>query len=140
MATAAPSATLAIALKHGIPQFNENNDFDQWQNEMEIWKMVTDMPLEKQGPVTYLSLSQKVKTQCGLTKETLAKNDGLDQLITKLRELYAASKEQSMFAAYEKFENFCRPENMKITDYINEFERMYSILKNYKITRDHNKY
>ena len=47
---------------------------------------------------------------------TLAEDDGLDQLIKKLRELYAASKEQSMFAAYEKFENFCRPENMKITD------------------------
>ena len=120
MAAAVPTATLTIAAKYGIPQFNESNDFDQWENEMKIWKMVTDLPAEKQGPVTYLSLNQKVKTQCALTKETLAKDDGLDQLITKLRDLYAASKEQAMFAAYEKFENFCRPENMKITDYINE--------------------
>ena len=80
-----------------------------------------------------LILSQKVKTQCDLTKDTLAAEDGLDQLIVKLRELYAASKEQAMFAGYEKFENFCRPQNMKITDYINEFERMYSVLKNYHI-------
>ena len=69
---AVPTATLTIAAKYGIPQFNENNDFDQWENEVEIWKMVTDLPAVKQGPVTYLSLSQKVKTQCGLTKETLA--------------------------------------------------------------------
>ena len=133
MATAAPKATLTIAAKYGIPQFNENNDFDQWETEMEIWKMVTELPAQKQGPVTYLSLNQKVKTQCGLTKDILAKDDGLDQLIKKLRELYAASKEQAMFAAYEKFENFCRPQNMKITDYINEFEHMYSVLKNYSI-------
>ena len=34
MAAAPPTATLTIAGKFGIPQFNESNDFDQWENEM----------------------------------------------------------------------------------------------------------
>ena len=131
MAAAVP--TLTIAAKYGLPQFKETRDFDQWENEMEIWKLVTELPVAKHGPVTYLSLSDKIKSQCNISKEVLAKDDGLTNLVAKLRELYASSKEQAMFGAYEKFENFCRPDNMKMSDYINEFERMYATLKNYKI-------
>ena len=78
-------SALTVAAKYGVPQFSENGDFDQWENEMEMWKMITELPPIKQGPVTYLSLSNKVKTQCGLKKEDLAQDDGLEKLIMKLR-------------------------------------------------------
>ena len=66
------------AAKYGLPQFKENNDFNQWEHEMELWKIVTELPVAKHGPVTFLSLSEKVKAQCRcIPKEELTADDGL---------------------------------------------------------------
>ena len=132
MATVTP--TLSIAAKYGLPQFKENRDFDQWEHEIEVQKMVTDLPETKHGSVVFLSLSEKVRQQLKcITKEELAGNDGLTKIMEKLRELYAASKDQIMYLAYEKFEDFKRSDDMSILEYINEFDRLHLLLKNYKI-------
>ena len=55
-----------------------------------MWQLVTDLAKAKQGPVLYLSLPPKVRQACAtLTKEELNVDDGLNRLITKLREFYA---------------------------------------------------
>ena len=82
----------------------------------------------------FLSLSPKIRQACSaLSKDELKKDDGLDKLITKLRELYGVSNEQATFSAYEKFETFRRSEGMNINDYINEFEQLNQKLVTYKI-------
>ena len=35
------------------------------------------------------------------------------------------------FMAYDKFENFKRPDDMNIVDYINEFERLNNQIKHF---------
>ena len=83
----------------------------------------------------FLSLNGKVRqAYASLSKEELNKEDGLDKLVKKLRELYCASQDQAMYSAYEKFETFQRPETMTITEYINEFEHLNQKLVTYKIT------
>ena len=125
---------ISIATKYGLPPFKEERDFEQWKHELEIWQMVTDLAKEKQGPVLFLSLSEKTRQACaGITKEELAQDDGVSKVIEKLRELYSVSKEQAMFSAYERFESFRRTENMSITEYINQFEQLNMKLTNYEI-------
>ena len=47
----------------------------------------------------------KIRQACSaLSKDELKKDDGLDKLIAKLRELYGVSNKQATFSAYEKFE------------------------------------
>ena len=128
------AAVVSIGQKYGLPPFSEDGDFEHWLHEIEMWQLVTDLAKEKQGPVLYLSLSPKVRQACAtLTKEELNVNDGLNRLITKLRELYAVSKDQAMFTAYEQFETFQRDPSMNITEYINQFEQLNHKLKTYKI-------
>ena len=128
------TTTVSIAQKYGLPPFNEKSDFDQWLYELDMWKLVTDLPKASQGPVIFLSLNPKMRQACaGLSKEEINKDDGVDKLVMKLKELYSVSRDQATFSAYEKFETFQRPESMNIIDYINEFKQLNQKLINYKI-------
>ena len=44
--------------------------------------------------------------------------------MAKLDELYQVDKNQSVFLAYEEFEQFKRPNDMNMKDYINTFDRL----------------
>ena len=44
--------------------------------------------------------------------------------MAKLDELYQVDKNQSAFLAYEEFEQFKRPNDMNMKDYINAFDRL----------------
>ena len=122
--------TYSIAHKYGLPQLDDD-DFEHWKHELEMWQLVTDLPNTKQGPVIYLSLSGKARQACAsLTKDALNAQDGVKTLLDKLTELYAKDKDQAMYQAYERFETFRRNSNVTIRDYINEFERLNDKLKN----------
>ena len=127
-------AAVSIGQKYGLPPFSEEHDFDHWLHEIEMWQLVTELSQDKRGPVLYLSLPPKVRQACAtLTKEELNTNEGVEKLINKLRDLYAVSKDQAMFTAYEQFETFQRDTHMNITEYINQFEQLNHKLKNFKI-------
>ena len=126
---------VTIGQKYGLPPFVEDRDYDTWYHEMKLWQLVTDLPKEKQGPVLFLSLTEKVRHACSsLTAEELNAADGIDKLLTRLKDLYGISAEQATFTAYESFETFTRPDTMTITDYINNFERLNQKLLQYKIS------
>ena len=65
--------------------------------------------------------------------EDLNSNDGVKTLITKLESLYKKDEAQHAFNIYEDFESFQRPTDMNVVDYINEFDRLYSRLKEKKM-------
>ena len=52
--------TVSNGQKYGLPPFSEDADFDQWCFEVDMWKLVTDLKPEKQGPMVSLSLSPKI--------------------------------------------------------------------------------
>ena len=80
--------TASIGQKYSLPSFSEDEDFDQWCFEVEMWKLVTDVKPEKQGLLVFLSFSPKIRQECSaLSKDDSKKDDGLDKLIAKLREL-----------------------------------------------------
>ena len=136
MAGAIPTGTTTVTLaqKYGMIPFKEDRDFDSWKREIDLWRLVTDLPKEKQGSVLYLSLPEKIRTQLeSIAVDDLNKDDGLDTVITKLKELYSPSEELRAFHAYEEFETYRRPNNMSIKDFINEFERRMQKCVGYKI-------
>ena len=116
------------------PLFSDGTDFDEWEREIDIWSMVTDIPEEKQGAAIYLSLEGKARDCCKTIKvEELKGKTGKNTLMTKLRDLYAIAKEQSMYHDYEEFETYTRPSNVSITDFLNEWERRNEKLKKNKL-------
>ena len=109
------TAAVSIAQKYGLPPFNQESNFDQWLYELDMWKLVTDLPKAKQGPVIFLSLNLKLRQECaGLSNEEINKDDGVDKLVMRLKELYSVSRDHATFSAYKKFETFQQPESMSI--------------------------
>ena len=60
-------------------------------------------------------------------------NTGAVQLLAKLDELYLKDKDQLAYAAYDSFENFKRPPDMSIKDYLITFEKLHYKILQYNI-------
>ena len=103
MAGAMPTTTtttVTLAQKYGMIPFKEDRDFDSWKREIDVWRVVTELPKAKQGAVLYLSLPEKIRTQLESIAVVDLNNDtGLDLVITKLKDLYSPSEELRAFHA-----------------------------------------
>ena len=78
----------------------------------------------QQDSIIYLSLPDKVRSAfIGIAVVDLNKDDGSDILLNYLG-TYDKDK-ASPYIAYERFETYQRPLDMNITDYLNEFDRLY---------------
>ena len=116
------------------PNLRSIEEFEDWLHETEIWQCLTDLEKDKQGPVIYLSLDEKIRKTCSDIKvKDLNSDDGVDILINKLKSLFAKDSNQAAYLAYDKFETFKRPIDMNIVDFINEFERLYNNIKKYEM-------
>ena len=101
------------------------DEIADWLREIEIWQCVTDIEGKKQGPVVYLSLTDKIRKSCNnISVSDLNKDNGLNTLITKIKTLYSKDTHALAYMGYDQFENFKRPDEMTKVDYINEFERL----------------
>ena len=56
---------------------------------------------------------------------------GLTVLITKVKSLYVKDINALAYMAYDQFENFKRPDEISIVDYINEFEHLNSEIRQF---------
>ena len=66
------------------------NEFEEWLHETEIWQCLTDLDKEKQGPVIYLSLDEKIRKTCSDRKvRDLNSEHGVDILVNNLKSLFA---------------------------------------------------
>ena len=114
------------------PVLDKIDEIEDWLREIEIWQCVTDIEEKKQGPVVYLSLPDKIRKSCNdISVSDLNKDNGLNTLITKIKTLYAKDINALAYMAYDQFENFKRPDEMTIVDYINEFERLNNKIRQF---------
>ena len=98
----------------------DDDYYDEWAREIEIWQMMTDLEKNKQGASIYFSLRGKARKCCKTVKPEELGEDGAKKLLDKLAALYATDSEKSLFKQHGSFEEFKRPEGMRIIEYINE--------------------
>ena len=93
------------------PSLSKAKNYQVWLKHIKIWRNFTDLPAAKQGPAIVLSLENKAS-------DAVLE---LSEEVTSLKHL----------KALENFETFKRPENMKMSDYLNKFEQLYKKKKSY---------
>lgn len=98
-------------------------DFREWRLEVEMWALGTSVKVEKQGPVVACRvMDKKAKDHVlRLDKPELAKDGGLKIILDALAAHYKQDSTQLVFLAIENIEQFQRPKEMLIDDYIAEF-------------------
>ena len=55
---------MALKKLYSPPIPEEIKEIEEWLRELEIWQCVTDLEKKKQGPVMYLSLTDKIRKNC----------------------------------------------------------------------------
>ena len=116
------------------PKLKDGDDYDEWAREIEIWQIVTEVPVEKQGALIYLSLEGQARECCKSVETSKLKGqNGVGEIMGKLKELFAKDSEQAAFLAYEQFETYMRPAEKTMVEFINEWERRYAKIKEKKM-------
>ena len=122
------------------PIFGKGKVYEVYRNQVLLWKECTDVPPEKQGIFIYLSLPDddesriKEKVLDELTPDHLKAKDGLDRLLAYLDKHLKKDDLADEWAKFNEFDDFKRGENMKIDEYVLNFDSLYNKLVKCKMT------
>ena len=118
-----------------LPVLSKSEEFEDWKRDVEIWKAITAIEEEKQGPFLYRSLDGQAKKACCNIKITeICSKDGYKLIMDKLTEVFEKDQEQDLFEKCRQFETYKRTTE-SITEYVAEFERLHE-----RITGEEMKY
>ena len=114
---------------------SEDKDYASWKNELEIWRRMTEMVAKKQALAIVLNLSGKARQLAlQVPVNELDCDNGVDNLLKKLDECFKREEVDCAYEAYFLFEKFKRSQDMSVSAYILEFERLYNKAKQYNMT------
>ncbi|XP_034552315.1 uncharacterized protein LOC117821880 isoform X2 [Notolabrus celidotus] len=116
------------------PPFDEKKSYESWKNEVEIWRLVTDLEKKKQALAVALSLTGRAR-DCVLeiAAGDLNKDDGMTKLLTKLDSVFLKEEKDRQYEAYTDFDRITREKGAPMADYIVEFERRYNRLSKFNM-------
>ena len=123
--------------RFSIPTLNDK-DYERYKVELKLWKKITNVPAQKQGPMVALSLpdnhGSKIKDKVleELSIDVLSQADGLDKLITFMDSVLLKDQLSDAFDKYHDFEKYNR-NNENISEYIEEFDLKYKRLAKFGI-------
>ena len=116
------------------PKFSAETSYETWVKELKLWSICSKVDKKEQGPAVALTLEGRAKAAVlELDIAELNEDDGLSNLIAKLDGLFLKDENQRIYAAYEEFETYSRPNDMSIDNFISDFERLYNKINAYKI-------
>ena len=125
-----------IAKLQTPPLLTKDITYANWKEGIEIWKDFTELADEKKGPAVFLSLTGQAReaVRQEVTADKLKEKEGLKNLFACLDKIYLKDSTCLAYEAYEDFEKFVKPPEMKISDYVIKFEQLYIKAKNHKMT------
>ena len=107
------------------PILDDNTNYQEWIKDLKVWQLFTSTANTKKGPRLYLCLKGKARE---IVREMdineIGAEDGLEQIVAKLDSHYKKDRVQRAYVELENFEKFRRKSDMKITEYVSEFERL----------------
>ena len=104
------------------PSLGPDTIYETWKNELEIWKLVTNVKPEKQALAVTLSLTGQAKAKAlEIDAAQLHTEDGMSILWTALYTLFLQDEVDLAYTAYSDFDRLRTGENMSIGDFIIEY-------------------
>ena len=117
------------------PLFKDDDDYDQWKKDVELWTVITDLPPVKYAIAIHLTLSGRARQASNeLSVLELKSSDGYKLLMEKLDRVFLQDINWKCFNSYLAFENYRRGPETPIDEYLSEFDRRYHKLKECDVT------
>ena len=123
------------ATKNFPPSFDESNyTWKEYKKELSMWQSITSLDKKQQGPALYLALKGKAKDVTkDVDSDKITAEDGLDTIVKALDDIFKKYENQEAYMTYKQFEEYKRPRDMKVKDYIIKFESLHSKLKSMRM-------
>ena len=116
---------MATSNRATVPVLTDEKSYSNWKKEIAIWLLAPTFPEEKQAAAIFLTLTGRAREAAlEMSTDDIGSKEGGKGPLAKLDELYQVDKNQSVFLAYEEFEQFERQHDMNMKDYINTFDRL----------------
>jgi hypothetical protein len=116
------------------PKFNDDTVYERWKNEIEVWKLMTDLDPKKQALAVTLSLSGKArKAALEIPVADLNKESGMKTLVDALNKVFEREEKDCAYEAYTQFDKYVKPEVASMSDFVIEFDRRYIRCVKYKM-------
>ncbi|KAK9537927.1 hypothetical protein VZT92_005501 [Zoarces viviparus] len=121
------------------PPFDEKKSYESWKNEVEIWRLVTDLEKKKQALAVALSLTGRAgDSALEIAAVDLNDDEGMNVLLTKLDAVFLKEETDRQYEAYTEFDRITRENGVSMVDYIVEFERRYNRIRSPTVYADSN--
>lgn len=112
------------------PVLEDIEEYEQWKEDVLIWKEITDLSKNKQALAVHLTLKGQAKEVANqVSTSDKKKDDGLEILLAKLDGAFLKEPERRKFIAYQKFEECTRKEAMPICEFMRVFDTKYFKMK-----------
>ena len=112
----------------------DDDDYGNWKNDLEIWKMFTDTKPEKLGPAVYLSLEGRAREAVrGITAEELGKPEGYATIVNELDKIFLQDETSRAFMAFKDFYEYKREAGIGFSQFMVDFDRRYTKLAEFKL-------
>ena len=116
------------------PPFTEESSYERWKKEIQLWQTFTPLQPEKMAPAIALTLTGRARESVlDLTVPALNSAEGVDALLLKMDTLYLKDRKLRIYNAYDKFDRFKRKQKCTINDYLIDFEKNLSKIKEFDI-------
>ena len=103
-----------------------------WLKELSCWQVFMDIGKIKQGQAVFLSFEGKAcKSVLELDVKNINTDATVDNIIACLDKLYFKNKTQTAYETYEKFAMYRQPNDISISNFITEFERLLNKTEQY---------
>ena len=109
------------------PILDDSKTFADWKKEVEFWQIATNIRPRQQAATVFLSLEGKSREAVlELPTAVVGAEDGsgFQAMMDKLDSLWKEDENLEAFNAYERFEQYKRPANMDVKEFIVAFERL----------------
>ena len=110
----------------------EDDDYVAWKNDIEVWRMLTDMKAEKLGAAVYLALKGRAREVVrNLKPAELGAEGGFEKVIEALDAVYLKDETTQAYCAFKEFYEFRRSAGQNFAEFIVEYDQRYHKLKKY---------
>ena len=124
---------MAVSLKTP-PVLADEDGYTNWKQDLEVWRMYTDIDKKRQGPAVYLCLSGPAR-DCvrDIDSAVLGSETGVEKIIEKLDTLFEKDKNTQIFLAFNNFYDYRRASGVNIVEFLVHFEFLFSKLTKFDI-------
>ena len=114
------------------PSFDKwTDDYEKWVRKFRLWMAITEVEPRKRGALLLLHLDYDTQDRVMdlMAEEDIDKDESVDVILEHLKTFFGLDESVSTFELYKQFESLKRPIDMTISEYCDQFDRIFKKLQ-----------